>query len=283
MFGGLKDRTARASLRGKVIWITGASSGIGRAIALEAAALEARTVLSGRRIDTLDEVSRECQARGGQAAAVLAFDLESSEARAEACEAAPKLLGPVDVIVLNAGMSQRAGFLDTSAAVFDRIMNLDFTAQVDMVRRCLPAMVERGSGTLVAISSFIGLAGMPLRPAYSSAKHALSGLFQSLRAELVGTGVRVVTAYPGYVRTSVAHNALSGDGTPTKSADPHIEDGVDPAPVARRILRAMLKGVPEVKVAFRLEQRVGLVLSRYTPTTWARLSARHEGLGMARP
>ncbi len=108
---------AKASLLGKVIWITGASSGIGRALALEAAALGARTILSGRRIDALDEVSRECRARGGQAAAVLAFDLENPDARAEACEAAPKLLGPVDVLVLNAGMSQRAGFLETSAAV----------------------------------------------------------------------------------------------------------------------------------------------------------------------
>lgn len=268
----------KRSFEGKVMWITGASSGIGRAIALEAAALGARIVLSGRNTETLDEVSRECASRGAQAAAVLCFDLESAAARAEACDAAPGLLGPIDFLVLNAGISQRAGFLETSPEVFDRVMSLDFTAQVDMVRRCLPAMIARGSGCLVAISSFIGLAGMPLRPAYSSAKHALAGLFQNLRSELVGTGVRVVTAYPGYVRTAVARNALAGDGRPMATEDPHIEGGAEPAPVARRILRAMVGGNPELKVAFGLEHRLGLFLSRHAPSAWARLSAKHAGM-----
>jgi len=266
------------SLAGKVVWITGASSGIGRAIALEAAALGARTILSGRRAAALDEVAAECKRRGGEAAAVLAFDLESAEARAEACAAAPGLLGPIDVIVLNAGMSQRSTFLETAPEVFDRVMNLDFHAQVDMVRRCLPAMIARRSGCLIAISSFIGLAGMPLRPAYSSAKHALAGLFQNLRSELLGTGVRVVTVYPGYVRTGVGRNALLGDGRPSEAEDPNIVGGFDPAPVARRILRAVRGGTTELKVAFDIRQRLGLFLCRYIPSLWASLSARHAGL-----
>jgi len=265
-------------LKGKVVWITGASSGIGRALALEAAALGARLVLSGRRQAALDEASRECEARGAEAGAVLCFDLESPAARAEACEAAPKLLGPVDVLVLNAGMSQRSTFLETTSEAFDRVMNLDFAAQVDMVRRCLPAMAARGSGTLVAVSSFVGLAGMPLRPAYSSAKHALAGLFQNLRSELSGTGVRVVTVYPGYVRTAVAHNALDGSGRPTSAADPHIEGGVDPASVARRILRAVLGGPVEVKAGFGPKLRFALFLSRRFPSAYASMTKRHAGL-----
>jgi NAD(P)-dependent dehydrogenase (short-subunit alcohol dehydrogenase family) len=266
-------------LSGKVVWITGASSGLGRALALEAASLGARIVLSGRRAGALDEVAQGCKERGAEAAAVLAFDLESAPARAEACAAAPGLLGPVDLLILNAGVSQRSSFLDTAPGVFDRVMNLDFAAQVDLVRRCLPAMVERRSGCLIAISSFIGLAGMPLRPAYSAAKHALAGLFQNLRAELVGTGVRVVTAYPGYVRTAVARNALSGDGKPMAIDDPRIDGGFDPAPVARRILRAAGGGNPELKVAFDWRQRLGLFLCRYLPSAWASLSARHAGVG----
>jgi NAD(P)-dependent dehydrogenase (short-subunit alcohol dehydrogenase family) len=266
------------NLNGKVVWITGASSGIGKALALEAAAQGARIVLSGRRQAALDEVSRECQARGAQAGAVLCFDLESPDARAEACEAAPGLLGPIDVLVLNAGMSQRSTFLETTGAAFDRVMNLDFAAQVDMVRRCLPAMVARRSGTIVAVSSFVGLAGMPLRPAYSSAKHALAGLFQNLRSELSGTGVRVVTAYPGYVRTAVAHNALDGSGRPTGSADPHIEGGVEPALVARRILRAALGGPVEVKAGFGFKLRFALFLSRRFPQAYASMTKRHAGL-----
>jgi short-subunit dehydrogenase len=266
------------SVSGKVVWITGASSGIGRAIALEAAAGGARIVLSGRRREVLDEVSAECRALGAQAGAVLAFDLESAPARAEACEAAPGLLGPIDILVLNAGISQRSVFLETSPEAFDRVMNLDFAAQVDLVRRVLPAMVARGSGTLVAVSSVAGLCGLPLRPAYSAAKHALAALFQTLRAELRGSGLRIVTVYPGYVRTGVARNALAGDGSPMGAEDPRIEGGVDPAPVARRILDAALGGRTEVKVALDPNSRLAIFLSRRAPTIFARLSARHAGL-----
>jgi NAD(P)-dependent dehydrogenase (short-subunit alcohol dehydrogenase family) len=266
------------SLKGKVVWITGASSGIGRALAHEAAAEGARIVLSGRREAALDEVARECEARGAEAGAVLRFDLENPAARAEACEAAPALLGPVDVLVLNAGMSQRSTFLETAPEAFDRIMNLDFAAQVDMVRRNVPAMIARGSGAIVAVSSFVGLAGLPLRPAYSSAKHALAGLFQNLRSELSGTGVRVVTVYPGYVRTSVAHNALDGAGNPTGVADPHIEKGADPSFVARRIVRSISGGPVEVKAGFSLKLRFALFLSRRFPAKYASMTKRHAGL-----
>jgi NAD(P)-dependent dehydrogenase (short-subunit alcohol dehydrogenase family) len=263
---------------GKVVWITGASSGIGRALALEAASRGAKLVLSGRRRALLGEVAGECEDRGAQGSSVLAFDLEDPAARAEACERAPTLLGPLDALVLNAGMSQRARFLETTPEVFDRVMALDFSAQVDLVRRCLPAMVERGRGALVAVSSFVGLAGMPMRAAYSSAKHALAGLFQNLRSELVGTGLRVVTVYPGYVRTGVGRNALRGDGRPMDSEDPRIEAGADPALVARRILRAINGGSVELKVAIGLEQRLGLFLSRRAPAIWARASARYAGI-----
>jgi short-subunit dehydrogenase len=269
---------AGVGLHGKIVWITGASSGIGKALAFEAARRGAKLILSGRRREVLEEAAAACAAAGSDAAAVLAFDLESPEARAKACAEAPAFFGPIDVLILNAGISQRSTFLDTTPEAFDRIMNLDFAAQADMARRCLPAMVARRSGCLVAISSFIGLAGMPMRPAYSSAKHALAGLFQNLRSELTGTGVRIVTAYPGYVRTSVARNALAGDGRPMSSDDPHIEGGAEPAPVARRILRAALGGRPEVKVAFGLEHRLGLFLSRHAPSAWARVSAGHAGL-----
>ncbi len=266
------------SVAGKVIWITGASSGIGRAAAIEAARRGARVVLSGRRAEALDETAAACKAAGGQAAAVLAFDLENPEARAEACEAAPSLLGPIDALVLNAGMTQRSTFMETSAEAFDRVMRLDFDAQVDLCRRVLPAMIARGSGCLVAVSSFVGLAGMPRRPAYSAAKHAIAGLFQNLRAELGGSEIRVVTVYPGYVRTAVAHNALDGEGRPTGRADPNIEGGVDPAVLGRDIVRSIEGGRVEVRSGFTIKLRFGLFLSRRLPRTWAAMSARHEGL-----
>jgi short-subunit dehydrogenase len=270
-------------LSGKVAWITGASSGIGRAIAIEAARRGARLILSGRRKDALGELRAECLSLGASGAEVLAFDLEDRSARVMACSQAPALLGPIDVLILNAGMSQRSSFLDTAPDVFDRVMNLDFSAQVDMARRCLPAMAERGSGCLVGISSFVGLAGMPLRPAYSAAKHAMAGLFQNLRAELVGSGVRVVTVFPGYVKTGVGRNALAGDGRAMEVEDPRIEGGFEPAPVARRILRAAVGGRVEIKVAFGFEQWLALLLSRFAPSLFAKMTARYAGLGARAP
>jgi NAD(P)-dependent dehydrogenase (short-subunit alcohol dehydrogenase family) len=269
----------RNSLRGAVAWITGASSGIGRSIAIEATGRGASVILSGRNAERLAETARECSAASkGTRTAILPFDLEDPEARAAACRAAPGLLGPVDVLVLNAGISQRATFLETTPESFDRIMALDFGAQVDLVRRCLPAMVERDSGCIVGISSIAGLAGFPLRPAYSSAKHALAGLLQNIRSELSGTKVRIVTVYPGYVRTPIAVNALDGSGRPTGVDDPRIVAGADPARCARRIAEAIECGNVEIKVAFDLKSRFGIFLSRRFPSALASLSAKHAGI-----
>jgi short-subunit dehydrogenase len=261
---------------GKTVWITGASSGIGRALALEAASRGAALVLSARRRALLEELAAAC---APAPCAVLDFDLADKAARAAACARAPGLLGPLDLIVLNAGVSQRATFLETGPEAFAAVMALDFEAQVDLVRRCLPALLERGRGSLVAVSSIAGLAGSPLRPAYSAAKHALAGFFQALRSELHGSALRVVTVYPGYVRTAIASSALGPDGRPTGVEDPHIEGGADPSRVARRILDAALSGPVERKLAFDLKTRFGLFLSRHLPTAWASLSATHAGLG----
>lgn len=271
----------RKKLEGKVVWITGASSGIGRAIAIEAAREGAALVLSGRNEGALRETLKACEALGARSA-ILAFDLEDAGARAGACAEAPGFYGRIDVLVLNAGISQRSTFLETSAEAFDRVMELDFRAQVDLARRCLPAMVERGSGAVVAVSSFVGLAGQPLRPAYSSAKHALAGFCQVLRAELSRSGVRIVTAYPGYVRTAVARNALAGDGRAMGVDDPHIEGGVAPEAVARRIVQAIRGGSVEVWTGFTPKLRFALFLSRRLPSAYASMSYGHAGLERGR-
>jgi NAD(P)-dependent dehydrogenase (short-subunit alcohol dehydrogenase family) len=265
-------------IKGSTIWITGASSGIGRAAALEAASAGASLVVSGRRRDALDETVKECLARGAQAAVALDFDLEDDAARKAACGRLTALVGTPDAVVLNAGMTQRSTFLSTSPEAFDRVMKLDFGAQVDILRSVLPPMVARGSGCVVAVSSFVGLAGQPLRPAYASAKHALAGLFQNIRSELSGTGLRVVTVYPGYVRTAVARSALAGDGRPMGTDDPHIEGGVDPSVVARRILRSIEGGAVEVRTGFTPKLYFALWLSRTFPSAYASMSKRHAGV-----
>ncbi len=263
---------------GKRLWITGASSGIGRALALDAAARGAGLVVSARRKDILEELATECRAAGSPSCEVRAFDLADPRARAAAC-ATVLAAGPLDGLILNAGMSQRATFLETSPEAFDAVMSLDFEAPVELLRACLPSMLARGSGLLVAVSSIAGLAGSPLRPAYSAAKHALAGLFQCLRSELLGSGLRVLTVYPGYVRTAIARTALGPEGRATGEEDANIAKGADPMKVARRILDAGLSGPLELKVAFDLKSKFGLFLSRHLPWAWASRSARHAKLG----
>lgn len=263
---------------GKRLWITGASSGIGRALALEAAARGAGLVVSARRRELLEELASACLAAGAPTCEVLAFDLADPKARSKAC-AAVLAEAPLDGLILNAGMSQRATFIESSPASFAAVMDLDFEAPVDLLRSCLPSMIARGSGLLVAVSSIAGLAGSPLRPAYSAAKHALAGLFQCLRSELLGSGLRVLTVYPGYVRTAIARTALGPEGKATGEEDSNIAKGADPGAVARKILNAGLSGPLELKVAFDLKSRFGLFLSRHLPQAWASLSARHAKLG----
>jgi NAD(P)-dependent dehydrogenase (short-subunit alcohol dehydrogenase family) len=238
-------------------------------------------VLSARRKGLLDEVAAACAAAGGPGCPpceLFPFDLADPAARRQAC-AQILAAGPLDGIFLNAGMSQRATFIETPPEAFAAVMGLDFDAPVDLLRLCLPAMLERRSGFLVAVSSIAGLAGSPLRPAYSAAKHAIAGLFQCLRSELLGSGLRVVTVYPGYVRTAIARTALGPGGKIGGEEDVNIAAGADPALVAGRILDAALAGPMELKLAFDLKSRFGLFLSRRFPLAWASLSAKHAHLG----
>lgn len=279
----------KADYAGKTVWITGASSGIGRAMALEAARRGAHLILTARRRaaleETADACAREAERAGSAAprAVVIAADLADPAARAAACATAIAKArergSGIDILALNAGLTQRATFLETPPEAFEAVMAIDFDAPVDMIRLILPAMLERRSGAIVAVSSIAGLAGAPLRPAYSAAKHALAGFMQCLRAELWGSGLRIVTVYPAYVRTPIALAALGPGGEPTGEEDPHIERGADPAKAAARILDAARRGRMEVKIAFDAKSRFGLFLSRRIPSLWASMSARHADVG----
>lgn len=268
---------------GKVLWITGASSGIGAAIAVEAARRGASVLLSGRNEAALAATAARCAAAGGEGCApartaTLAFDLADRASRANAIARAPDLLGPVDVLILNAGVSQRAKFVDTSNDVIERLMETNFFAPVDLTRACLPSMVKAGQGAIVAVSSVAGLMGAPWRTGYSASKHALGGFLSSLRAELQGTGVGITVIYPGFVRTNISLNAFDGAGSPHGIMDPLQASGQDPAVTARHIADAVESGRPELKVAFDAKARLGVFLSRHAPGFFAKTISRHGGL-----
>jgi len=259
---------------GTSIWITGASSGLGRALALELGSLGARLIVSGRDHDALSLIT----SAPGIDARMLAFDLEDSAARKEAAEKALTLFGSLDYLILNAGISQRSDFIETSQNVFSKIMETNFTSSVDITRIVLPAMLRQGKGTILCISSLAGLMGAPLRSAYSASKHALAGFYASLRAELEGSGIRIHVVYPGFVNTMISHNALEGNGSRHGVLDPLQAGGMAPAAAAKKILKSLAAGKLDIRIAMDAKARLALFLSRRTPSLAAKALHSQKGL-----
>ena len=161
--------------------------------------------------------------------------------------------GGIDVLVNNAGVSQRSLALDTSLDVYRRIMEVDFFAPLALTQAVLPGMVERRAGHVVAVSSIAGKLGTPLRTAYCAAKHAMVGWCDALRSEMAAYGIAVTNVAPGSVRTQIAVNALTADGSARGTSDANIDNGMDPADVARRVLAGMAAGEPEIVIAAGME------------------------------
>ena len=231
---------------GKIVWITGASSGIGAALAQGFAKAGAQIILSGRQEDALQAVAAEMDGP----AVVLPFEATDYSRLDSLVEQAWGWRGGVDVLVNNAGISQRSLAIDTGMDVYRRIMEVDFFAPVALTQALLPRMVARQSGHVAAVSSVAGKIGSPLRSGYSAAKHALIGYCDALRAEVEQAyGIRVTTILPGSVRTQVAVNALLGDGSVRGVSDANIDNGMDPADVAQKVLAGMQDGVRELVIA----------------------------------
>ena len=248
-----------SELQDKVVWITGASSGIGEALALLAAEQGAKLVLSARRLSELERVKAACL--NPDHVAVLPLDLTDFDAEA-AARKANSFFGPVDVLVNNAGISQRGTVLDTSMEVYRRILELDFFACVALTKAVLPGMVARKHGNIVVISSVVGYVGTPLRSGYAAAKHALHGFYDAARAELWRTGVQFTVVCPGFIKTNVSLNAITGDGGLHGKIDPGQVTGMDAKVCARRIWSAVAAGKEEVVIG---REKAFVLLKRWLP------------------
>lgn len=167
----------------KVIWITGSSSGIGEATAYRFASEGAKLILTALEADILEKVSAHCVELGSPEAKVLPFDLSQKDRVEELAENAWNLFGYIDVFYNNAGISQRGKTVDTEMRVINKVMDIDYFAPVMMTKIILPRMIARGGGQLVVTTSINGLFGFPMRCAYSSAKHALYGFFETIESD----------------------------------------------------------------------------------------------------
>ncbi len=243
-----------ANQKGKVAWITGASSGIGEALAKAFVAGGGACVLSGRNIAELERVAHETGAI--ERCLILPFDTLDTAHLPEMVEKAMAFQGKVDVLVNNAGISQRSLAIDTAFSVYEKIIGVDLLAPIALTQALLPRLLKQATGQIVMISSVAGKAGVPLRTAYCAAKHGLIGYSDALRSEVAGQGVKVLVVAPGSVRTNVSRNALSADGSVRGESDKAIDNGIDPTEVARMIWNAVDAGTRELIIAQGMEAQI---------------------------
>lgn len=255
---------------GKTVWLTGASSGIGLAMAQQLAEAGAHLILTSRRADVLEQVrSTLAHPEHHQ---VLALDLSKPEEAAAQAEVA---LGDqvIDILINNAGVSQRSMILDTNLDVYRQLMEIDYFGVVALTKLVLPRMVERRSGQIVTVSSVAGKVGTKLRSGYNGAKFAVLGFMDSLRAETHEHGLVVTSILPGFINTAIAHNSLSGDGSALGKEDPDNAGGISAEECARQSLQAIAKGKAEVVVGSGMSKLAPL-LQRISPSFVRRMVAK---------
>lgn len=258
-----KDVTlSQGNLDQKVVWITGASSGIGEALAQVFANLGAKVVLSARRSEELERVRQ--QLNHPENHLCVAFDVTQADQAQYAVEQVIEKFQRIDYLINNAGLSQRALIADTTIDTERRIMEIDYFAQISLTKSVLPYFENQGSGHVIFISSVAGLLGTQYRASYSAAKGAIHMWANSLRAEYAEKGLNVSVVFPGFVKTNVSFNALNGAGQAQAHQDEAIENGLEADDFAQKVVKAVLSN-KEYIVIGGLKEKLGVAISRVSP------------------
>ena len=230
----------------KKIWITGASSGIGEALAYEYSKAGWHVILSSRRQEALETVSKRCA--NPQETTIVLIDLADPQSIDRAADEVLAKHGTVDILVNNGGISQRSLIEETSIDIDHTIMQVDYFSGVQLTKRVLPSMLKAGTGHFIAISSIVGVFGFPQRSAYSAAKHAIHGFYETLWAETHERGISTTIVCPGRILTNVSLHALTKDGTEHGVMDHGQKNGISAETCAKKIKRAVDKKKKEIYV-----------------------------------
>lgn len=224
-------------LNGKVVVITGASSGIGEAMAREYSKMGAKVVLGARREEELKRVADEIKAAGGEVA-YAACDVVSEEECKRLIDTAIDNFGGIDVLICNAGLSMRALFDECDLKVLHRLMDVNFWGTVNCTKYALP-WLQKSKGSLVGISSVAGIHGLPGRTGYSASKYAMTGFLDTIRVENLKKGLHVMTACPGFTASNVRFSALTADGTQQGETPRNEAKMMTPEQVAHIVARGI--------------------------------------------
>ena len=256
-----------ASLDNKVVWITGASSGIGEGIVKNLASQNVKLILSSRRAEVLEKVKAACPNPDNMR--ILTLDLAQPDTLEAKTKEALSFFGRVDIVIHSGGISQRAFAMDTDIEVHRRLMEVNYFSTIIITKALLPSMIENGFGHIVAISSLVGKFGSPYRSGYSASKHALHGYYDSLRAEIWKQGIHVTIATPGFIKTNVSVNALTEHGEKLNSMDQGQENGMSAEECGRQIIRAIVKEKEEVRIGGK--ETFGILIKRFLPGVFSRM------------
>lgn len=261
------------SFKNKVIWITGASSGIGEALTYALHQRGAKLILSSRRKEVLEEVKHNCSGDTSDIH-ILPLDLALTEELKNKAEQALGLYGHIDYLFNNGGISQRSEAINTKLEVVRRVMEINFFGSVALTKAVLPSMVERQSGHIIVTSSVMGKFGTRLRSSYAASKHALHGYFDCLRQEVYDDNIDISLVCPGYIKTDVTINALEGDGTKHNKMGKGQQKGMAPEQFAEKLLPKIAKQKEEIYIGGM--EIWGVYLKRFVPKLFNKILRRSE-------
>ncbi|MGC1241112.1 MAG: SDR family oxidoreductase [Chryseosolibacter sp.] len=226
-------------MKDKVVIITGGTSGIGRALAFEFGRKGSKIVITGRNVEELTNTAQALRENNISVHAVRA-DVTLPEDNRRMAEEAVRAFGGIDILINNAGISMRAVFEDVDPAVIKRVMDINFYGVVYATKFCLPEIIKN-RGSIIGISSIAGFRGLPARTGYSASKFALNGFLESLRTELLNTGVHVLTACPGFTASNIRKRSLTQDGTSQRESPRQEEKMMTAEECALHIYRATVR------------------------------------------
>lgn len=256
----------------KVIWLTGASSGIGEALAYELSLKGYKLILSARNKKQLISVKEKC--KYPDCVAVLPLDLADFGTVSYSVKTAVSIYGKIDILINNAGISQRSLIIDTDLKVYEKLTNVNYLGTVALTKEVLPHFISKRSGHFVTVTSLMGKFGSPYRSGYCAAKHALHGFFDVLRMEHDKDGIDVTLVCPGFVQTKVAINALIGDGSSQNRNDSATEQGMPPEIFARKMILAIEQKKYEVYIGGK--EIKGIYLKRFFPKLLHKIVLRSQ-------
>ncbi|MEY8760299.1 SDR family oxidoreductase [Chryseobacterium tongliaoense] len=253
----------------KTVWITGASSGIGEALVLELATkTTAKIILSSRKEDQLEAIAQKAGLPQNRYA-VLPLDLYEYKSMADIAAKAVAKFGKIDILINNAGLSQRSLAMETDIEVDKRLMEIDYIGTVALTKATVPYMIKNGGGQIAVVSSLMGIFGAPMRSGYAGAKHALHGFFDALRAELYKENILITIICPGFIQTNISMNAMTGDGSPQGTMDDATRKGMPVQIFAGKMLNAIENKKYQVAIGGR--EVMGIFLKRFFPSLLAKI------------